>query len=149
MNKFQWNHSQNSYISFNKMPLKISSGKWRPFCLGKNVLIKPVLTCTLVAENDTSKRWGRGYFKWNNVILKWSTWLPPLAQTANRVYWYLMTDIASKPFWIYMETLHRRCPQLMACLHKVFDFLKCKISQCSAQYILISLKPRLEQILPR
>ena len=27
-------------ISFNKMRLKMSSAKWRPFCLGLNVLIK-------------------------------------------------------------------------------------------------------------
>ena len=27
-------------FSFKKMPLKMSSGKWRPFCLGLNVLMK-------------------------------------------------------------------------------------------------------------
>ena len=29
-------------FSFKKMRLKVSSAKWRPFCLGLNVLIKPV-----------------------------------------------------------------------------------------------------------
>ena len=29
----------NQWFSFNKMHLKMSSGKWRPFCLGLNVLM--------------------------------------------------------------------------------------------------------------
>ena len=38
-NKFQWNFNQNSYILIKN--LKMSSAKWRPFCLGLNVL-KPI-----------------------------------------------------------------------------------------------------------
>ena len=37
-NKLQRNYNRNSYISFTEMPLKLSSGKWRPFCLVLNVL---------------------------------------------------------------------------------------------------------------
>ena len=33
-------------FSFRKMHLKMSSGKWRPFCLGLNVLRKVQLLCT-------------------------------------------------------------------------------------------------------
>ena len=44
-NKFQWNLKRNSLFSFKKMHLKMSSGKWQPFCLSLNVLnqggIKP------------------------------------------------------------------------------------------------------------
>ena len=36
--KLQWNLNRNSSISFKKMHLKMSSAKWRPFCLGLNVL---------------------------------------------------------------------------------------------------------------
>ena len=32
-------------FSFKKMRLKVSSGKWRPFCLGLNVLSSQSLTC--------------------------------------------------------------------------------------------------------
>ena len=37
-NKLQWNVNQNSYIFIKKIQLKMLSGKWRPFCLGLNVL---------------------------------------------------------------------------------------------------------------
>ena len=36
--KFRVNHNRNSYFSFKKVHLKMSSGKWRPFCVGLNVL---------------------------------------------------------------------------------------------------------------
>ena len=31
-NKLQWNYNENSNFSFKKMPLKMSSAKWWPFC---------------------------------------------------------------------------------------------------------------------
>ena len=37
-NKFQWNINQNGFIFIQKIHLKISSAKCRPFCLGLNVL---------------------------------------------------------------------------------------------------------------
>ena len=37
-NKLQWNPKRNSYIFIQEMHLKMSSGKWRPFCPGLNVL---------------------------------------------------------------------------------------------------------------
>ena len=37
-NILQWNLNRNSYIFIKKMHGNISSGKWRPFCLGHNVL---------------------------------------------------------------------------------------------------------------
>ena len=37
-NKLQWSVNRNSYISIRKMHLKMPSAKWRPFCLGLNVL---------------------------------------------------------------------------------------------------------------
>ena len=37
-NKLQWNFNHNSYIFFQEMHLKMSSGKWQPFCLDLNVL---------------------------------------------------------------------------------------------------------------
>ena len=36
--KLQWNFNRNCIFSFTKMRLKVSSAKWRPFCLGLNVL---------------------------------------------------------------------------------------------------------------
>ena len=37
-NKRQWKLKRNHIFSFKKMHLKISAAKWRPFCLGLNVL---------------------------------------------------------------------------------------------------------------
>ena len=37
-NKLQWNFNKIYTFSFKKKHLKMSSGKWRPFCLGLNVL---------------------------------------------------------------------------------------------------------------
>ena len=42
-------------FSFKKMPLKMSSTKWRPFCLGLNVLISWCIFCTLYGQ--TVERW--------------------------------------------------------------------------------------------
>ena len=39
-NKLQWNVNRNSYIFIQENQLKMSSGIWRPFCLGLNVLRK-------------------------------------------------------------------------------------------------------------
>ena len=39
-NKLQWNLNRNSHIFIKKMLLKMSSAKWRLFCLGFNVLSK-------------------------------------------------------------------------------------------------------------
>ena len=45
--KFQWNFAQKTpQFSYKKMRLKISFGKWRPFCLGLNVLRCCKLHCT-------------------------------------------------------------------------------------------------------
>ena len=48
-------------FSFKKMHLKMSSGKWRPFCLGLNVLTPPVdvmgsiaISVTLVGRNGNA-----------------------------------------------------------------------------------------------
>ena len=38
MNKLQWNLNRNHTFPFKKINLKMSSGKWRPSCLGLNVL---------------------------------------------------------------------------------------------------------------
>ena len=37
-NKLHWNINRNWYVSFKKIHLKMSSGKWRPFCHGLNML---------------------------------------------------------------------------------------------------------------
>ena len=39
--KHQWNFNRNSKFSFKKMYFKMLSAKWRPFCLGLNVLSCP------------------------------------------------------------------------------------------------------------
>ena len=44
-------------FSFKKIDLKMSSGKWRPFCLGLNVLIRP--------QHSFSRRNSRATWKWN------------------------------------------------------------------------------------
>ena len=44
-NIFQWNLYRISNIFINKNALKMSSAKWRPFCLGLNVL-KPIVPDT-------------------------------------------------------------------------------------------------------
>ena len=37
-NKLQWNFNWNSYLFIQENAIEMSSGKWRPFCLGLNVL---------------------------------------------------------------------------------------------------------------
>ena len=49
-------------FSFNKMHLKMSSGKWRPFCLGLNVL-------------RVKSSWlSHAYSCVNLLVIKWSKW---------------------------------------------------------------------------
>ena len=45
----------NKILSFKKIHLKISSGKWRPFCLGLKVLIGSceIISCCLMGNLDT------------------------------------------------------------------------------------------------
>ena len=38
-NQIQWNFIEIHTFSFKKMHLKMSPGKWQPFCLGLNVFI--------------------------------------------------------------------------------------------------------------
>ena len=60
-NKLQWNLNRNSYISIKKIHLKMSSGKWRPFCLGLNVLshgyFTYILTCFHVTNCIFTWKW--------------------------------------------------------------------------------------------
>ena len=55
-NKLQRNFNRNSNISFQKMLLKMSSSKWRPFYLGLNVLIPSLTKFGLLMLSLTS--WG-------------------------------------------------------------------------------------------
>ena len=54
---FSENLLQTYTVSFNKINLKMSSGKWQPFCLGLNVL-KCIcfyfLTCQLIAGSNST-----------------------------------------------------------------------------------------------
>ena len=47
-NELQWNFNRNSYIFVQENAFKMSSGEWRPFCFGLNVL-KPLRKTTRVA----------------------------------------------------------------------------------------------------
>ena len=47
-NKLQWNLKRNSNIFIQKMVLNVSSAKWRPFCLGLNVLTHVDWKCRLL-----------------------------------------------------------------------------------------------------
>ena len=63
-NKLQWILIEIHTLSFKKLPLKLASAKWRPFCLGLNVLMGPY--CVL-ANIDQVTAW---LHQWNeNVIL--------------------------------------------------------------------------------
>ena len=56
-------------ISFTKIHLKMSSGKWLPFCLGLNVLIKPFGVETgILWENYVNTMAADGLAPWNQVI---------------------------------------------------------------------------------
>ena len=68
-NKLQWNCNRNSNIFIKKMHLKMSSAKWRPFCLGLNVLIyfQDFL-------GFTKHGWGCVLETWYNTLA--GTWAP-------------------------------------------------------------------------
>ena len=44
-------------FSFKKMHLKMSSGKWRPSCLGLNVLTTEIVTSQWLSSRDTTCLW--------------------------------------------------------------------------------------------
>ena len=48
LNKRQWNLKRNSYIFITKIHLKMSSAKWRPFCLNPKVLKVVVINNVLL-----------------------------------------------------------------------------------------------------
>ena len=51
-NKLPWNVYRNSYIFIKKnLYLKMSSGKWRPFCPGLNVLMPPTTAVSHIQGN--------------------------------------------------------------------------------------------------
>ena len=66
-------------FSFTKMHLKMSSGKWRPFCLGLNVLtceqatshyLKHWMPSVLTYMCVTWLQWGKGYLRSRMIFLK-------------------------------------------------------------------------------
>ena len=46
-NKLQWNLNRNSCIFIQENAFEMSSGKWRPFCLGLNILMTHTCRCGL------------------------------------------------------------------------------------------------------
>ena len=68
---------------FIKMRLKVSSAKWRPFCLGLNVLTQGSLLFLL--SNGYQLKWPT-LPKWTNLsgllLADWK-WLPPIVITFN------------------------------------------------------------------
>ena len=60
--KLQWNFNRNSNIFIQEMDLKISSAKWRPFCLGPNELIRTLGTNVSEISNEIHT------FSFENVV---------------------------------------------------------------------------------
>ena len=61
-NKLQWNLNRNTKLSFMKMDFTLSSGKWRPFCLGLNLLREDCDTFSASAIGATAVlRWAIYY----------------------------------------------------------------------------------------
>ena len=56
-------------FSFMKMDLKVSSAKWRPFCVGLNALRWYWITIVLYVYRRPGRDVSRGVILWNNVFL--------------------------------------------------------------------------------
>ena len=81
-------------FSFKKMHLKISSAKWRPFCLGLNVLTKYWNSVTIGSPAVI--------FEWDSVILKRTLkWKQncPLSMKIPRVAFAPWTNMPLKLIW--------------------------------------------------
>ena len=93
-------------FSFKKMHLKLSSAKWRPFCLGLNVLTTPTITdaadagCVLVDvehlhDGLVQFQWGQGRNGTHEVIL--FRGVSVLFLRARRVYPLAPSDPVHEP----------------------------------------------------
>ena len=89
-------------FSFKKMHLKVSSGKWRPFCLGLNVLINKASVNTFTSTNRLLLRYSCSYIHrsltrsymardiLNNYLLAWSY--------NHQFFWSCYIEVISKGF---------------------------------------------------
>ena len=77
-------------FSFKKMYLKVSSAKWRPFCLGLNVLKKPFSghLATWWSQTHSVKAIPGLTYRWYPC----------------RVFWYSLWSIIDTTWWIAMVT---------------------------------------------
>ena len=85
-------------FSFKKMHLKMSSGKWRPFCLGLNVLILQWRHMSILASRITAK-W-TVYSGWHQGRQKSSTLLVLCDRNPLGTYRFpnnVESDMISKP----------------------------------------------------
>ena len=74
-------------FSFKKMHFKMSSGKWRPFCLGLNVLTHlpvDIMTAILQTTLPNAFWWTKSIFycdsNFTEVCFQWSSWQTTLVQ---------------------------------------------------------------------
>ena len=79
-NKLLWNFYQNPIFSFNKMHFKISSAKWRQFCLSLNVLTLPMLPCSALKNVSLWKKVRRNS---SALALAYKGWLSFLCGTLS------------------------------------------------------------------
>ena len=92
-NKIQWNLNRNSYIFIKKMHLKISSAKWRPFCLSLNVL-----TWEFRSSRCHFTHWGLS--EPNNLLLRtfqMFSWMKIFIQEQWTIF--LMVQLRTNKHW--------------------------------------------------
>ena len=70
-------------FSFNKMRLKMSSAKWRPFCLGLNVL-----TCNMCLKVTFPKLLQHLTLQWVHITKRMESKSKPWAYMANSTYFF-------------------------------------------------------------
>ena len=77
-------------FSFQKMHLKMSSGKWRPFCLGLNVLIISNIEAILISKGEHMMLSGQGHHFFINDPL-WVDLRTPLKDYWHRDVFFILS----------------------------------------------------------
>ena len=104
-------------FSFKKMHLQMSSAKWRPSCLGLNVLnyvskgVLNTITDTIYPmTNSTSRKICTCFFVFFNVVLSWNVqkfvavWSPGM-----EIYWWAFLRIWIRSEWLGKWAVRDRC----------------------------------------
>ena len=83
-------------FSFKKMHLKMSSGKWRPFCLGLNVLILIHHPDLVISVGPGNCAYRPGPYALDPGIYSWTPWVLTSVKSKRKDTYFLSIKISQK-----------------------------------------------------